>query len=225
MFRPLCDQFPKLLASLLSYGRDFGKCFLLGASPTMPPSSITNTQTEFQSGKKQLQTCHPYFCMVLLHFYLLLKPLLIPKLLLSPAASVFQCPPVPGSANSCPAPELFERERNQASELFLHPKQPLHGYKAGESPRKLLGGWRKERRDQDHCSKAVLRGRAEGVRGCCWVDPLGWFWGLALLHGCAFNLFQRCLEPYKSACIVRKRFSSQWILNSECNQNGENVLI
>lgn len=192
----------------------------------MPPSSITNTQTvNFKVGKKQLQTCLDYFCMVLLHFDLLLKPLSMPKLLLSPAAPVFQYSPVPGSANSCPAPELFEREGNQASELFLHPKQPLHGSGAGESPRKLLGGWRKQRQDQDQHSEAVLRGRAEGVRGCCWVDLLGWFWGLALLHGCAFNLFQRCLEPCKSAYIVRKRFSSQWILNSECNQNGENVWI
>lgn len=163
--------------------------------------------------------------MVLLHFYLLLKPLFIPKLLLSPAASVFQYLPVPGCANSCPAPDLLEREGNQASELFLHPKQSLHCSGAGESPRKLLGGWRKQRQDQDQHSEAELRGRAEGVRGCCWVDLLGWFWGLALLHGCAFNLFQRCLEPCKSAYIVRRRFSSQWILNSECNQNGENVLI
>lgn len=152
------------------------------------------------------------------------------KTSLHPQAAAFSCcscfpvSPCPRLCKQLPC-SWAEREGNQASELFLHSKQPLHGSRAGESPRKLLGGWRKERRNQDQCSKALLRGRAEGVWGCCWVDLLGWFWGLALLHGCAFNLFQRCLEPYKSAYIVRKRFSSQWILNSECNENAENVLI
>lgn len=104
MSRPLFDPVLKLLLSLLTHSRDFVKRFLLGAPPAMPPSSITNKDSncEFQSGKQQLQTCIDYFCMVLLHFSLLLKPLFIPKLLLSPAAPVFQYLPCPRLCKQLP---------------------------------------------------------------------------------------------------------------------------